>query len=125
GNSIAPLVLRVPVTGPGTPSSPWQTRYNSGFSIDQVGVTLTGLVNSSTTANRVLDACLSENGGATCASVVYQATATQSSAPITFGQADNTKYGACGGVGNQGLQPTCWLLDSKPRINSQEMVAHQ
>src|ERR1022692_2083023 len=59
GNSTAPLILRAPMGS----HSPWLANYAMYFSLDQLGTSLTGLVNSTTTAFRVLDICLSLNGG--------------------------------------------------------------
>ena len=108
--STSPLVLRLPATN----TAPWTTNYLSGFSIDQIGVTFTGYVNSSNSAFRALDACLSANGGVSCAGPVQKITAPQSSGAMPmFGQYNTTQYGV-----------STWLFDSNPRLNSQEIKAH-
>jgi len=109
GNTTAPLVLRLSQQA----TNPWTTNYDSFISMDQTQVVLTGAINSTTGAFRVLDGCLAANGGVACAGPVLQATASQTSGPITFGQYDNTQAGVIP-----------WLLDSKPRLNSQEMHEH-
>jgi len=115
GNSTNPLVLRIPMQN----YPPWTTNYGSGFSLDQLSVSLTGSVDSSNPTLRTLNACLSMNGGISCASPVYSAIAPRTSGAIAFGQASASTYGVCGGTF------PCWLLDTKPRINSQETIAHQ
>jgi len=114
GNSTAPLVLRIPMQT----YAPWTTSYASGVSIDQLGVSLAGFVNSANSAFRTLAACLSMNGGVSCASPIYTAIAPQTSGTIAFGQTGASALGACGGA------YPCWLLDTNPRINSQETIAH-
>jgi len=109
GNSTAPLVLRPPLTV----NNPWNTNYNSTWSLDQLSVSLTGYVNSTTTTFRVLDVCLSLNGGASCASSTQQLTMGQTSGQQTVGQADSSQFG---------VLP--WLLDTNPRLNAQESSAH-
>ena len=110
GTSTAPIVLRLPVTN----TAPWTTNYLSGFSIEQIGVTFTGYVNSANSAFRVMDACLSANGGVTCAGPVQKITAPQTSGAMPiFGEYNSTQYGV-----------NTWLFDSTPRLNSQEIKAH-
>ena len=114
GNSKAPLVLRPPLST----NNPWYTSYNEFWSLDQIGLSLTGHVNSTTTGFRVLDVCLSLNGGVSCASPVQQMTMGQSSAQVTLGDAPTN-------VGNPsqfGVDE--WVLDTNPRLNSQESSAH-
>jgi hypothetical protein len=114
GNNTAPLVLRPPMST----NSPWYTNYGEFWSLDQIGLSLTGYVNSTTTAFRVLDVCLSLNGGASCASPTQQMTMGQTSAPVTLGDAPvslwvPTSFGV-----------DAWVLDTNPRLNSQESSAH-
>jgi hypothetical protein len=109
GTTTTPLVLRLPMQY----YPPWITSYNSGFSIDQVGITLTGFVNTANPAFQVLDACLSANGGISCASAVQQFTAPITKGTITFGQFNLAQFGVIP-----------WLLDTNPRLNSQETTAH-
>ena len=116
GNSTAPLVIRPLLTS--NNNTAWNSGYGSkdygnGWTIDQLAVTLTGLVNSAITANRVLDVCLSLNGGASCASQVQQVTMGTSSGAQTVGQYDTTALGV-----------TSWLLDTSPRFNVQESSPH-
>jgi hypothetical protein len=114
GNSIAPLVLRPPMTT----NNPWYTNYDEFWSLDQIGLSLTGFVNSATTAFRVLDVCLSLNGGVSCASPVQQMTMGQTRAVVTLGDAPITPYSP----NNFGVDE--WVLDTNPRLNSQESSAH-
>jgi hypothetical protein len=112
-NSQAPLVLRPPLNTPGSPW-PWNSgyvgnSYNQFWTLDQLSVTLTGSISSSNTANRVLDVCLSMNGGASCASSTQQMTLGQTSGSQTVGQENGAQFG---------VLP--WLLDTNPRINAQE-----
>src|SRR5579862_6641718 len=115
GNSQGPLVLRPPMnTASGNPW-PWNagyagSSYNQFWALDQLSVTLTGFVNSANTANRVLDVCLSLNGGASCASSTQQMTLGQTSSSQTVGQVDGTQFG---------VLP--WVLDTQPRLNAQEI----
>jgi len=114
GNSTAPLVLRPPMTA----HSPWTSSYGQYFSLDQLAVALTGYVSSSTTSFRVLDVCLSLNGGASCASSVQQMTLGTTSSQQTVGQAPPTvwvplHFGA-----------DAWVLDTNPRLNLQESSVH-
>ena len=113
GNSRAPLVLRPPLNTPGSPW-PWNSgyagnSYNQFWTLDQLSVTLTGSVNSPVKSNRVLDVCLSLNGGASCASATQQLTLDQSTGSQTVGQMN---------ADNFGVLP--WLLDTNPRFNAQE-----
>lgn len=109
GNSQAPLVLRLPLSA----NNPWNSNYNSGWSLDQLAVSLTGSASSTNAAFRVMDICLSLNGGASCASSTQQVTLGTSSAKMTVGQADYTQFG---------VLP--WLLDTTPRLNAQESAVH-
>ena len=110
GNSTGVLVIRPPMLG----SSPWNNgyvnnSYGQGLSLDQLRVSLTGLANSSVTGFRVLNVCLSLNGGASCATSTVPMTMGQTSGVQTAGTYDSTVYGT-----------TSWLLDSNPRINGPE-----
>ena len=92
--------------------------YGSYTTLDQLSVSLTGFVNSATAGNRVLDVCLSLNGGASCASSTVQLNMGQSSGKQTAGQApasawDTPQFGT-----------TPWLLDTNPRFNMQEASPH-
>jgi len=114
GNSTAPLVLRPPLNG----GNAWNGGYGSysygqPWTLDQLSVTLTGYVNSATSSFRVLDACLSLNGGASCASSVQQLNMGETSSPQTAGQANTSQFGV-----------TAWLLDTNPRLNVQESSPH-
>jgi len=114
GNSTAPLVLRPLLTG----NSAWNAGYGSSsygqiWSLDQLSVSLTGYVNSANSGFRVLDVCLSLNGGASCASAAVQMTMGQTSSQQTVGQADTSQFG---------VLP--WLLDTNPRFNVQESSPH-
>ena len=114
GNSTAPLVLRPPLTG----NSAWNAGYGSSnygqpWTLDQLSVSLTGSVNSTNPALRVLDVCLSLNGGASCASSVAQLPMGSSSGTKTAGQADTQQFG---------VLP--WVLDTRPRLNVQESSPH-
>jgi len=115
GASTAPLVLRPAMSA----HSPWNSSYGQFWSLDQVGLSLTGYINSATASYRVLDVCLSMNGGVSCASSVQQMTMGQTSSTQTVGEAPtsiwatNTQFG---------VDP--WLLDTSPRINSQESSPH-
>ena len=114
GNSESPLVLRPLMTG----NNAWNAGYGSSsyaqiWSLDQLSVTLTGYVNSATTGFRVLDACLSLNGGASCASTIQQMTLGQTSSQQTVGQANTSQFGVIP-----------WLLDTNPRFNVQESSPH-
>ncbi len=114
GNSTAPLVLRPPMSI----NNPWNTNYGQMFSLDQIGLSLTGYINSSTTAFRVLDVCLSLNGGASCASPTQQMNMGQTSAVATLGDAPVSPYAPT----TFGVDP--WVLDTNPRLNAQESAAH-
>jgi hypothetical protein len=114
GNSTAALALRPPLTG----NNAWDAGYGSSsygqiWTLDQLSVTLTGSVNSSTASFRVLDACLSLNDGASCASAVQQMTMGQTSSQQSVGQADTSQFG---------VLP--WLMDTNPRFNVQESSPH-
>lgn len=114
GNSTAPLVLRPPLNG----GNAWNAGYGSYsygqlWTLDQLSVTLTGYVNSPTTGFRVLDTCLSLNGGASCASSTQQLTMGETSSQQTVGQANTSQFGV-----------TAWLLDTNPRFNVQESSPH-
>jgi len=114
GNSTAPLVLRPSLVV----GNPWNTNYGSYLSLDEVGLSLTGYVNSTASAFRVLDFCLSMNGGMTCASPMQQITMGQASSTVVLGDAPTSSYvPVYFGVDE-------WLLDSSPRINLQESAAH-
>jgi len=115
GNSTARLVLRPSLA---VVNSPWNTNYNSGFSIEELGASLTGYVNSTTASFRNLDFCLSLNGGATCASGIRQIAMGQTSGSVTVGAAPTSMW-----VPSQfGVDP--WVLDTNPRLNSQETSPH-
>ncbi|MGA2739126.1 MAG: hypothetical protein ABSG65_16940 [Bryobacteraceae bacterium] len=114
GNSTAPLVLRPPLNG----NNAWDAGYGSSsygqsWTLDQLSVGLTGFVNSTTAAFRVLDVCLSLNGGASCASSIQQAAMGQTSSQQTLGQASTSQFGVIP-----------WLLDTNPRFNVQESSPH-
>ncbi len=112
-NSTVPLVIR-PFLNANYGSS-WYGSYNT---LDQLSVTLTGSVNSTSAANRVLDVCLSLNGGASCASSTQQVTLAQSSGKVTVGQAPSSAWD----TPQLGTIP--WLLDTNPRFNMQESSPH-
>ena len=114
GNSTAPLILRPPMVT----HSPWLATYGKTFSLDQLGTSLTGLVNSTTSAFRVLDICLSLNGGGSCASSNKQMTMGQTSSLQTIGQAPTS------GFGTLTFGTTSWELDTNPRLNAQEASVH-
>jgi hypothetical protein len=114
GNSTAPLVLRPPMTT----NNPWYTNYGVFWSLDQIGLSLTGSVNSATSAFRVLDVCMSLNGGVSCASPTQQMTMGQTSALVILGDAP-VIYSA---PSNFGVDE--WVLDTNPRLNAQESSAH-
>ena len=114
GNSTAPLVLRPLLVG----NNAWNAGYGSSsytqiWSLDQLAVNLTGLASSATTAFRVLDACLSLNGGASCAGSTQQMTLGQTSSQQTVGQANASQFGVIP-----------WVLDTNPRFNVQESSPH-
>lgn len=114
GNTTAPLVLRPLLTG----NNAWNAGYGSSsygqiWSLDQLSVALTGYVNSSTAGLRVLDVCLSLNGGASCAGSAQQVSMGQTSSQRTAGQADTSTFGVIP-----------WLLDTNPRFNVQESAPH-
>ncbi len=113
GNSTAPLVIR-----PFLNANYGTSWYGSFNSIDQLSVLLTGYVNSATTSFRVLDVCLSLNGGASCASSTAQMTMGQSSSQQTVGQAPVSGWVPA----TFGTIP--WLLDTNPRFNMQEASPH-
>jgi hypothetical protein len=114
GNSTAPLVLRPPLAV----NPPWNTNYGSLWSLDQLSVALTGQVDSTVASFRVLDVCLSLNGGASCASTVEQMSMGESSSQQTVGQAPASAW-----VPMQfGTIP--WVLDTNPRLNAQESSVH-
>ncbi len=109
-NSQAPLVLRPPLAGGG----PWQGGYGGNsygqmWTLDQLAVNITGSASSNNSGFRVLDVCLSMNGGASCASTIRQMTLTQGASQQTVGHVNITSFGT-----------TPWLLDTYPRINVQE-----
>jgi hypothetical protein len=116
GNSTAWLAIRAPLTN----GNAWNAGYGSAdygqiWTLDQLAVTLQGYVNSPAPANRLLDVCLSLNGGASCASGIQTITLGDKAngAPQTVGQADTSKFG---------ILP--WLLDTNPRLNVQESAPH-
>ncbi|HTQ57259.1 MAG TPA: hypothetical protein VMI94_22470 [Bryobacteraceae bacterium] len=114
GNSTAPLVLRPLLTG----NNAWDAGYGSSnygqpWTLDQLSVSLTGSVNSATSAFRVLDACLSMNGGASCAGSVQQLTMGQTSSQQTLNPVSTSQFGVA-----------AWLLDTNPRLNVQESSPH-
>jgi hypothetical protein len=114
GNSTAPLVLRPLLIG----NNAWDAGYGSsnygqGWTLDQFSVALTGFVNSTNTSFRVLDFCLSLNGGASCASSIQQTTLGQTSSQQVVGQASTSQFGVIP-----------WLLDTNPRFNVQESSPH-
>jgi hypothetical protein len=90
------------------------TRYDYGTTLDQVLVSITGYVNSPTTANRVVDVAVSVNGGAVPTTNVQQVTLGQSCcSTLSVGSANQAQPGL-----------SAWLLDSNPRINRQEFQTH-
>jgi hypothetical protein len=109
GNSTAPLILRPSFAN----ANPWSntSSYNGNYAMDQFSVSFTGSINSTT--HPVIDACLSMNGGASCASTVQQFTLGTSSSTQTVGSASTSSYGT-----------TSWLLDTVPRFNLQESSPH-
>jgi hypothetical protein len=114
GNSTAPLVLRPLMIG----NNAWNAGYGSSsytqiWSLDQLAVNLTGLVSSATANFRVLNVCLSLNGGASCASSTQQTTMGQSSSQQSVGQASTSQFGVIP-----------WLLDTNPRFNVEESAPH-
>jgi hypothetical protein len=114
GNSTAPLVLRPPMST----NPPWTSNYAQFFSLDQLSVALTGYVNSTTASFRVLDVCLSLNGGASCTSSVQQMTMGTTSSQQIVGEAPLSIW-----VPTQfGVDP--WVLDTNPRLNTQESAVH-
>jgi hypothetical protein len=113
GSSTGALVLRPFLTA--TYGSSW---YGSQNTLDQLSVSLTGYVNSTTTSYRVLDICLSLNGGASCASSVQQMTMSQTGSQQTAGQAPTSIWDTA----QFGTIP--WLLDTSPRFNMQEAAPH-
>lgn len=113
GNSTAPLVIR-----PFFNANYGTSWYGSFNTIDQLSVSLTGSVNSATASNRVIDVCLSLNGGASCASSTWQLTMGQSSSQQVAGQAPATVWA----TPQLGTIP--WLLDTNPRFNMQEASPH-
>ena len=101
-------------------NDPWSDQteiYGNVSPLNQLSVQFNGFVNSTNTAYRTMDICLSMNGGASCASSVKQFVMGQSdpgsSNPYTVGQASTTQFG---------VLP--WLLDSNPRINIEESSPH-
>jgi len=113
GASTAPLVIRPFLSA--TYGTSW---YGTENTLDQLSVLLTGSVNSTTTSYRVLDICLSLNGGASCASSTQQTTMGQSSSQQTVGQAPTSAWD----TPQFGTIP--WLLDTNPRFNIQEASPH-
>ena len=113
GASTAPLVIRPFLTPTYGNSS-----YAAIITLDQLSVLLTGYVNSTTASDRVLDICLSLNGGASCASSTVQATMGQTSSQQTVGQAPVSIWD----TPQLGTIP--WLLDTNPRFNMQEASPH-
>jgi len=116
GNSTAWLVIRAPMTN----GNAWNAGYGSWYygqawSLDQLGVTFKGYVNSPLAANRQLDVCLSLNGGASCASQILTMNLDSNAKgkPQSAGQADTTQFGVIP-----------WLLDTNPRFNVQESSPH-
>jgi hypothetical protein len=114
GNSTAPLVLRPLMIG----NNAWNAGYGSSsytqiWSLDQLAVNLTGLVSSATANFRVLNVCISLNGGASCASSTQQTTMGQTSSQQSVGQASTSQFGVIP-----------WLLDTKPRFNVEESSPH-
>jgi hypothetical protein len=115
GNSTAPLVLRPSLAAV---NNPWNTNYNSGFSLEELGASLSGYVNSNTAGFRNLDFCFSLNGGASCATGIRQITMGQTASTTVVGAAPTSIW-----VATQfGVDP--WLLDTNPRLNSQETSPH-
>lgn len=114
GNSTATLVLRPSLVV----GNPWNTNYGSITSLDKVGLSLTGYINSPNGAFRNLDVCLSMNGGQTCASPIQQIQMGKTSSTVVLGDAPTSAYVT------QYFGIDEWLLDSNPRINLQESAAH-
>jgi hypothetical protein len=118
-NSTDVLVLRpVMSTNP-----PWDTNYGSTWALDQIGLSLTGSINSSntcpgSTCYRNLNVCMSLNGGVSCASPTQQMTMSGSSSEVTLGDVPTNAFGTTYfGVDE-------WVLDTNPRLNAQESSAH-
>jgi hypothetical protein len=113
GTSTTPLILRPSLSYNGAYGTTW---YGSYLNFDQLSVVLTGSVNSSTF--NVIDACLSFNGGASCASAVQQQTLGTSTSTATFGSSPTSAFspGTYGEI--------AWLLDTTPRFNMQEASPH-
>ncbi|MGA2134998.1 MAG: hypothetical protein ABSH50_22160 [Bryobacteraceae bacterium] len=114
GNSTAALVLRPPLVG----NNAWNAGYGSSsygqpWTLDQLSLTLTGYVNSANTALRVLNACISLNGGASCAGATQQLTLGPSSGQQTLNPVNTSQFGVAS-----------WLLDTNPRFNVQESSPH-
>jgi hypothetical protein len=114
GNTTMPLVLRPLLTA----NNAWNSGYGSSsygqiWTLDQLSVALTGYVSSNTTSIRVLDACISLNDGASCASSTEQITMGLTSSQQILGQANTSQFG---------VLP--WLLDTNPRFNVQESSPH-
>ena len=113
-NSQAPLIIRPPLAGGNAFNGGYgSNNYGSMWTLDQFAVSLTGLGSSTTSAFRVLDVCLSLNGGASCANSAQQITMGQTSSVQKAGQYNTTQYGVIP-----------WLLDTKPRLNVQEASPH-
>jgi hypothetical protein len=110
-NSNAPLVLRPLMSN----NPPWDTTYASGWSLDQLGLSLTGSVSTGTDVENV---CISLNAGASCASSVQQLTLAAASSTQTVGVAPPSIWAT------PQFGTTSWELDTSPRLNAQETSTH-
>lgn len=115
GNSTAWLVLRNMMTN----GNAWggytgNTTYGSGAQIDQLRLNLSAKIPGCAGDACKLDACVSMNGGASCAGPILTATFSGSLSTQTFGSADVTQFGA-----------TPWVFDTNPKFNMQESIGHK
>lgn len=109
GDSTGWLVLR-----PNNLAFGWgNTNSSYGYSLNQFQVTLKGRSDSADPNLRLLDVCLSMNGGASCASKVQTVKLARRTSLITLGTHQ---------PGAMGIDP--WLFDSMPRLNRYESSTH-
>ena len=114
GNSTAPMILRPDMAYNNNGFNP---SYGLRYSLDKVGISLTGFVNSTSFNN--LDVCASLNGGASCAS---------GNLNMTLGTTTSTQ--TAGAAPTSGFYPSTWgttsfELDTNPRLNLQEASPHE